>query len=136
MTKFTSAALAALTAGTIAISSLAFPASASPLSPVAAAPSQIVLNQAASEADVAPVVDVHWKRRRHSHARHNRRAAAAGIAGALIGAAIVGAASRERAPRESRYDRHVRRCYNAYRSYDEETDTWIDRRGRVRRCRL
>ena len=30
----------------------------------------------------------------------------------------------------------LRRCYARYASYSERTDTWIDRRGRERRCRL
>ena len=136
MTIFSKTALAALTAGTIAVSAMTAPASAGPISPVAIAPSPAIANQVT--ADAAPVAKVHWKKKWHSHAKHNRRAAAAGIAGALIGAAIVGAASRERArePRLSRWERHVIRCERAYRSYDERTDTWIDRRGRVRDCNL
>ena len=39
-------------------------------------------------------------------------------------------------PRISEWEHHVRRCQRAYRSYDEFSDTWIDRRGRERLCRL
>lgn len=39
-------------------------------------------------------------------------------------------------PRLSRWERHVRRCYNNYRSYDERSDTFIGYDGRERRCRL
>ena len=39
-------------------------------------------------------------------------------------------------PRYSEWERHVRRCQRRYRSYDEFSDTWIDRRGRERLCRL
>ena len=42
----------------------------------------------------------------------------------------------DRGHRQSSWERHVRRCYRAYRSYDEFSDTWIDRRGRERLCRL
>ena len=38
--------------------------------------------------------------------------------------------------RLSSWERHVRRCHDKYRSYDERSDTFIDRRGRERRCRL
>lgn len=38
--------------------------------------------------------------------------------------------------RRTSWERHVRRCARKYRSYDEYSDTWIDRRGRERICRL
>ena len=38
--------------------------------------------------------------------------------------------------RASRWERHVRRCYRKYRTYDEFSDTFIDNRGRERLCRL
>ena len=54
--------------------------------------------------------DVYVKPRHHRKVRHNSRRTA--------------------------WERHVRRCQRAYRSYDEFSDTWIDRRGRERLCRL
>ena len=38
-------------------------------------------------------------------------------------------------PRISEWERHVRRCQRAYRSYDERSDTYIGYDGRERRCR-
>lgn len=66
---------------------------------------------------------------------------AGGIAAGIIGTAIIANESRRhrghhRARHSSRWERHVIRCENRYQSYDEGTDTWIDRRGRERRCRL
>ncbi len=136
MTFFKTSAMAALTAGAIAITSLATPASAGPVSPGLTAISPIVLEQAAVEGEQMKPTEIRHRRWHRRHRRHGRRAAAAGIAGALIGAAIVGAAASRERRAESRWDRHVARCYRRYRSYDEATDTWIDRRGRVRRCRL
>jgi hypothetical protein len=54
---------------------------------------------------------------------------AAGIIGFAAGAMIAGAAARAQ-------NAHVQRCLNAYRSYDPETDTFVDRYGHVRRCNL
>jgi len=66
-------------------------------------------------------------------------AAAIGIIGLTAGAIAAGAASRsaeeEAAPADDE-DVHVRRCLRAYRSYDPQTDTYVDRNGRERRCRL
>ena len=39
-------------------------------------------------------------------------------------------------PRLSGWERHVRRCYRKYRSYDEYSDTYIGYDGIERRCRL
>ena len=67
--------------------------------------------------------------------------------GSFWGGVILGAAgtaivasevrrSRERDHyEEDRWERHVNRCYRAYRSYDEESDTYIDLHGNERRCR-
>jgi len=64
----------------------------------------------------------------------------AGILAGVIGTAIVARERRHRREirryRRSSWERHVNRCYRRYRSYDEGTDTWIDRYGRERRCRL
>ena len=54
--------------------------------------------------------DIYVKPRHHRKVRHNSRRAS--------------------------WERHVRRCYRKYRTYDEYSDTWIDRRGRERLCRL
>ncbi|MEP0942503.1 MAG: BA14K family protein [Rhizobiaceae bacterium] len=54
--------------------------------------------------------DIHVKPRKHRRVRHNSR--------------------------RTSWERHVRRCQRNYRSYDEFSDTWIDRRGRERICRL
>lgn len=63
---------------------------------------------------------------------------AGGIAAGIVGTAIVAGAARRHREEEyanSRWERHVDRCYRAYRSYDEETDTYIDFNGNERRCR-
>ncbi|MFD0917677.1 BA14K family protein [Pseudahrensia aquimaris] len=64
---------------------------------------------------------------------------AGGLAAGIIGTAIIARESRRRDREydrsERRWDRHVRRCYAAYRSYDERSDTWIDKYGRERICR-
>ena len=39
-------------------------------------------------------------------------------------------------PRLSRWERHVQACYNRYRTYDENSDTFIGRDGREYRCNL
>ncbi len=73
-----------------------------------------------------------------AYAGKRERWIAGGVAAGIVTGAII-ANSRNRDyddDREvSRWERHVDRCYRAYRSYDEETDTYIDRRGRERRCR-
>lgn len=75
-----------------------------------------------------------------ANAGSRERAFAGGLAAGIIGTAIIASERRryreDRYYRASRWERHVDRCYRRYRSYDEATDTWIDRRGRVRRCRL
>ncbi|NLH83077.1 MAG: BA14K family protein [Phyllobacteriaceae bacterium] len=66
-------------------------------------------------------------------------AAASGIIGLTAGAIAAGAASRaseEEAEAADDENIHVRRCLRAYRSYDPETDTFVDKYGRQRRCRL
>ena len=42
---------------------------------------------------------------------------------------------RYQAPRLNRYQRHVKRCYASYRTYDERSDTFIGYDGRERQCR-
>ena len=42
----------------------------------------------------------------------------------------------EAAPRQSRWERHVEACYDAYKTYDERSDTYISRNARERRCDL
>lgn len=75
-----------------------------------------------------------------------RKRAAAGVIGALIGGAIIADSVRRRdrdydddydeAPRRSSsWERHVARCYRAYRSYNEGSDTFIGYDGVERRCR-
>jgi hypothetical protein len=74
------------------------------------------------------------------HGRHYYRgdgydpgaAAAAGIIGLAAGAIAAGAMADAQRSGNS----HVRRCLRAYRSYDPDTDTFIDKYGRERRCRL
>lgn len=70
-------------------------------------------------------------------------AALAGVGGFIIGATIGGGPGyyddyhyRPHHHRVSRWERHVRRCYARYRTYDHRTDTYIDRHGYERRCRL
>lgn len=85
-----------------------------------------------------------------AHAGKRERNIAAGVLGGLVGAAIVGSAVRarsydepiyveRRAPRRVYRARrglsHVERCYRAYRSYDEVTDTFVGYDGIERRCR-
>lgn len=72
-------------------------------------------------------------------AGRRERLIGAGVAAGVLGTLIVGGAvrrSRERRADRYYYRGHVNRCYARYRSYDERTDTWVDRYGRVRRCRL
>ena len=74
-----------------------------------------------------------------AHAGSRERAFIGGLAAGIVGTAIIANENRRYRERtyyrESRWDRHVRRCYARYASYSERTDTWIDRRGRERRCR-
>jgi len=89
-----------------------------------------------------------------AYAGKRERLIGAGIVAGVVGTAIIGREvrkSRKRAyrrgyedaqydrrvrrSRESRWERHVRRCYAAYRSYDERSDTYISYNGRERRCR-
>lgn len=76
--------------------------------------------------------------------------AQAGDAGKFIAGAIIGGAAgaminehhhqthRRRHHHHARRgggNRHVRWCYNHYRSYDARSDTYVTYSGRVRRCR-
>jgi hypothetical protein len=78
--------------------------------------------------------------------KRHRGAIAAGVIGAIVGGAIVADSHRRHhrshdeyeydAPRRSSsWERHVARCYRAYRSYDERTDTYVGYDGVERRCR-
>ncbi len=64
---------------------------------------------------------------------------AGGIAAGIIGTAIVAGERRRnrerRSYRASSWERHVARCYRAYRSYNERTDTYITHSGYERICR-
>ena len=81
------------------------------------------------------LVDVHYRRYRHSH-RRNR---GAGIAGAIIGGAIIGAAIADSNRRSRRSRRrgnaHINWCYDRYRSYRAYDDTFQPYRGGRRYCR-
>jgi len=63
---------------------------------------------------------------------------AIGAAIGILGTAAVARNKRKRAVRRasatSAWNRHVLACHRAYKSYEEASDTWIDRKGRVRRC--
>ncbi|QPC87656.1 BA14K family protein [Mesorhizobium sp. NBSH29] len=71
-------------------------------------------------------------------------AALAGVGGFIIGATIGGGPGyvddgyyyRPHHGRAYGWERHVRRCYARYRSYDHRSDTFVDRHGYERRCRL
>ena len=91
--------------------------------------------------------------------RRRNRAIAGGIGLGLLGAAIIGSQSRNRqrdyddddhvdeveyerprrrsnrSRRGGSWARHVQRCYDAYRSYNERTDTYVNYDGETRRCR-
>lgn len=62
---------------------------------------------------------------------------AGGVAAGIVTGAIIARERRRHREvrRYSSWERHVDRCYRAYRSYDEETDTYIDYNGFERRCR-
>ncbi len=63
--------------------------------------------------DDAP--EVVYERPRYQRRRYQRRAYAA--------------------PRLSRYERHVKRCYASYRTYDKRSDTFIGYDGNEHKCR-
>ncbi len=67
-------------------------------------------------------------RRRRRYRGHDDAGAVA--AGAIIGMAL-GAIIASQA---SQYNRSVEWCMRRYRSYNPRTGTWIDYKGRVRRC--
>lgn len=69
----------------------------------------------------------HGGPRYYHHDDDGGAALAAGIVGLAAGAMIAGAASG---------NGHVARCSRTYRSYDPDSDTFIDRHGNTRRCRL
>ena len=87
------------------------------------------------------VENVHYRRYRHSHRRSHKGAVAAGVALGIIGAAVIANESKKRRRHydsgysSSAWERHVARCYRAYRSYNERTDTFIGYDGIERRCR-
>ena len=65
-----------------------------------------------------------------------------GVAAGIVGTAIIANEVRRNREdreddydRESRWERHVRLCEDAYQSYDENTDTYITFSGNERRCR-
>ena len=67
---------------------------------------------------------------------------AAGIFGFAAGAIIAGAISNSNSGngqvirRSGSYEAHVDACYDRYRSYDEESDTFLGYDGRRHRCNL
>ena len=88
-----------------------------------------------------------------AEAGQRQRVRNAGIIGAAVGALAAGAivANRRRARpvyvaprpvyraprvvyRDNSWAGHVARCYAAYRSYNEATDTYVAYSGQVRRC--
>ena len=80
-------------------------------------------------------------RRFYSNRRSNLDSIASGIFGFTFGA-IVGSAlanqnnNRLPAYRGGDYQSHVEACYDRYRSYDEETDTFLGYDGVRHRCNL
>ena len=87
--------------------------------------------------------DNSWGRDDYSHFYHNNRRnldpLAASIFGLAAGAIIVGAISDGNGQvirRSGSYDAHVEACYDRYRSYDEETDTFLGYDGRRHACNL
>ena len=110
---------AAVSAGLL-IGSFASPAQAAPFT----------TSPALAELTTTQTTAVKWSKRKRRNV-----AIGAGIAVGIIGAAIVAKEAKRERRRERAWERHVRRCYAAYASYDEYTDTWIDRKGRERRCR-
>ena len=87
------------------------------------------------------IVKIHRRGYYHRHRRYRRgRRVGAGIALGVIGGAIIGGAiardrARRREIRRGYSSRHVRWCYNRYRSYQERSNTWVSNSGRVRQCR-
>ena len=72
-----------------------------------------------------------------AHAGKNAKWIALGVGAGIVGTAIIASRHRDRDyDRASRWERHVDRCIRRYRSYDEDSDTYIDNYGRERRCRL
>ncbi len=72
------------------------------------------------------------------HLSPGEAAAIAGIGGFIIGSAIANS-RRDRYPdhrRMSSWERHVQRCYDRYRTYDHETDTYVGYDGYEHLCRL
>jgi len=75
----------------------------------------------------------------HAEAGSRERLFWGGLAVGVVSTAIIANEVRRSRERdyyeEDRWERHVNRCYRAYRSYDEDSDTYIDLRGNERRCR-
>jgi hypothetical protein len=86
----------------------------------------------------------------YSRRRGNLDSIASGIFGFTFGAIVGGALANQNQGRDrviylddngpgrrySSYDDHVNACYDRYRSYDEETDTFLGYDGRRHRCQL
>lgn len=70
------------------------------------------------------------RRRRRGRRRRGRGNAGAAAAGAIFGFALGSII----ADQAARHRDAVEWCLRRYRSYDPETGTWIDNKGRVRRC--
>lgn len=62
-------------------------------------------------------------------------AAIAGVGGFILGNVVAHAQHRHHVVVED-WDLHVARCEARYRTYDEETDTFIGFDGHMHRCRL
>jgi tetrahydromethanopterin S-methyltransferase subunit F len=78
--------------------------------------------------DSSLVQEVRYRGRRYyrSHRSDGGAAAAGAIIGLALGAIIASQATQ--------YNRSVEWCMQRYRSYNPRTGTWIDYKGRVRRC--
>lgn len=85
-----------------------------------------------------------WRDRDYDRFYNNRRNDLDPIAssifgaafGAIIGGAIANGGGDRVVRRESGYSAHVDACYARYRSYDEETDTFMGYDGVRHRCNL
>lgn len=88
-----------------------------------------------------------WDDRDYYNFYHSRRSSidniATGILGFTFGAALGSIIANSNnnsgdvvVSRASNYDAHVQACYDRYRSYDEETDTFLGYDGVRHRCRL
>lgn len=67
--------------------------------------------------------------------RRGRRRRGGGDAGGAAAGAIIGLAlGAIIASQATQYNRSVEWCMQRYRSYNPRTGTWIDFKGRVRRC--